>query len=259
MALTPTDLGVGVAAGFTDRRGGVSEGPFGELNLARHVGDDPGAVVHNRAVLAGWLELPTSRLIGMDQVHGAQVAVVDAAALTAPAPTADALVTTQPELGLMVLVADCVPVLVADPHAGVVAAIHAGRAGVLAGVLQRALEVMLDLGARREQLRVSLGPAICGRCYEVPRALQQDVVKRYPAALSRTAVGTAALDLRPALLSQLSAADVRPEQVTCSPVCTLESQEYYSYRREQVTGRFAGVVALQTSAQSTWSAPGERA
>ncbi|MET7613886.1 laccase domain-containing protein, partial [Streptomyces seoulensis] len=120
---------------FTDRWGGVSAAPYAELNLGGAVGDDPGAVRTNRELTAKALGVDPAGVVWMNQVHGAGVAVVDEPWGERPVPEVDALVTTRRGLALAVLTADCVPVLLADPVAGVVAAAHAGRPGMLAGVV----------------------------------------------------------------------------------------------------------------------------
>lgn len=173
----------------------------------------------------------------MDQVHGTEVAVVDGT--PGAAPRADALVTTTPGLALGVLVADCVPVLMGDPDAGVVAAVHSGRRGTRDGVVLRALEVMAVLGARPRHVEVLLGPAVCGSCYEVPEHMQRQVGAAAPDAVTRTRDGTCGLDLRHGLAGVLAG---RVASVRTVGPCTMESPDLYSHRRDGVTGRFAGVV-----------------
>src|SRR4051794_35407022 len=160
----------------TDRRGGRSASPYDSFNLGDHVDDDPAAVAANRARVARELGVPEDRLVWMSQVHGTGVAVVDQ---PQPGPVADvdALVTATSGLVLCVLVADCVPVLLADRVAGVVAAVHAGREGVRQGVLPATLSAMASLGARARHVTALLGPAVCGACYEVPAAMQRDVAR----------------------------------------------------------------------------------
>jgi YfiH family protein len=139
-----------------------------------------------------------------------------------------------------VLVADCVPVLLADPVEQVVAAVHAGRVGARIGVLPATLEAMRELGARTEQVEVLLGPSACGQCYEVPAAMQADVEARLPGSACRTRRGTAGLDLRAGLWRQLTAAGVA--RIGVDPRCTVEDPALYSYRREGVTGRLAALT-----------------
>jgi len=225
----------------TDRRGGRSAPPYDSFNLGGHVGDDPAAVAANRGRLAGELGVPGDRLVWMDQVHGTRVAVLDGPA-DGPLAATDAVVTRTPGLVLCVLVADCVPVLLADPAAGVVAAVHAGREGVRAGVVPATLAAMARLGSRPADVTALLGPAVCGACYEVPRAMQAEVARVAPAAAGRTRRGTAGLDLRAGLDGLLRAAGLG--QVVHDPRCTVEDRRLFSHRRDGVTGRQAGVVWL---------------
>lgn len=249
--LLRVDLGAGVVAGFTTRHGGVSPAPWSALNLGGGVGDDPVRVRENRARVGEWLGAPVAFAL---QVHGDNVLRLGAperAAWASPTPPlaageADALVTWADGLGLGVLVADCVPVLLADAVARVVAVVHAGREGVRRGVVHRAIEAMLAAGASTAGLRAAVGPAVCGDCYEVPAALRDDVAAVVPAAASLTRHGTPALDLPAAVLSQLTAAGITdPVRVDR---CTFEDPDLYSHRRATgagtTTGRQAGVILL---------------
>jgi len=204
-------------------------------NLAEHVGDDPRNVAANRAALLGSID--AAALAFMRQVHGRGVAVVRE--VPAAAPEVDALVTDRPGLALAVLVADCVPVLLADPAAGVVGVAHAGREGVRLGVVDAALDAMAGLGADPARVDVRLGPAICGGCYEVPADLRDAVDAAVPGSAATTRWGTPSLDLRAGLAAHLAG---RVASVEVSPVCTLEDERYFSYRRDKDTGRFAGLV-----------------
>ncbi len=224
----------------TTRAGGGSAPPYASFNLSGNVGDDPAAVAGNRGRLASSLGLPPDRLVWMRQVHGATVQAVTAPP-DAP-PAADGLVTRNHALGLVALVADCVPVLLADPVAGVVGAAHAGRRGASAGVATATLQAMTALGADPGQVDVLLGPAVCGECYEVPAALRDEVDAALPGSASTTQQGTAGLDLRAGLRRQLAAAGVAT--VVSDPACTMEDQRFFSHRRDGVTGRFAGIVWL---------------
>jgi YfiH family protein len=225
----------------TDRRGGRSRPPYDTFNLGDHVGDDAADVAANRARLARELGVAGDRLVWMTQVHGARVTVVDGP-VEGAVPDTDALVTTTPGLVLCVLVADCVPVLLADAEAGVVAAVHAGREGVRTGVVPAALSAMRELGARPASTTALLGPAVCGADYEVPAAMRAEVAKVAPAAAVRTRRGTPGLDLRAGVAELLQKAGVA--QVVHDPRCTVEDPRLFSHRRDGVTGRQAGVVWL---------------
>ena len=180
---------------------------------------------------------PGAVLADMHQVHGSTIAVVEERR-SAARPDADALVTTRPDTVLVVRVADCVPVLLADPDAGVVAAVHAGRPGLVAGVAPAAVRQMRDLGAGA--VVAWLGPRVCGGCYEVPEAMQADVAALVPEALATTSWGTPSLDIGAGVRAQLEAAGVTVHDVGA---CTRESADLYSYRRDGAgAGRFAGLV-----------------
>ncbi|WP_405493851.1 peptidoglycan editing factor PgeF [Streptomyces sp. NBC_00096] len=228
---------------FTDRWGGVSAVPYEELNLGGAVGDDPAAVRANRAAAAKALGIAPDRVVWMNQVHGRDVAVVDGPwGQAGPIPSVDAVVTARRGLALAVLTADCTPVLLADPVAGIAGAAHAGRPGLVAGVVGAAVEAMTALGADPARMVARTGPAVCGRCYEVPEQMRAEVAEVVPAAYSETSWGTPAVDVVAGVHAQLAAAGVADRRR--SPVCTLESRDHFSYRRDRVTGRLAGYVWL---------------
>ncbi|MDQ0683197.1 MULTISPECIES: peptidoglycan editing factor PgeF [Streptomyces] len=227
---------------FTDRWGGVSAVPYEQLNLGGAVGDESGAVLANRELAATSLGLDPGRVVWMNQVHGADVAEVDGPWTTRPVPEVDGLVTATRGLALAVLTADCVPVLLADPVAGVVAAAHAGRPGMVKGIVPAAVDAMTSLGADPARIVARTGPAVCGRCYEVPEAMRAEVAAVEPAAHAETGWGTPAVDVTAGVHAQLDRLGVRDR--VGSPVCTRESKDHFSYRRDRTTGRLAGYVWL---------------
>ncbi|GFH35112.1 peptidoglycan editing factor PgeF [Streptomyces pacificus] len=227
---------------FTDRWGGVSAAPYDELNLGGAVGDDPAAVRANRELAAGRLGVDPALVVWMNQVHGREVAVVQGPWTGGDAPAADAVVTARRGVPLAVLTADCTPVLLADPVAGVAGAAHAGRPGMAAGVVPAAVGAMVALGADPSRITARTGPAVCGRCYEVPPAMRAEVARAEPAAWAETAWGTPAVDVVAGVHAQLEALGVRDR--SASPVCTRESGDHFSYRRDRTTGRLAGYVWL---------------
>ena len=226
------------------RAGGRSRGAYSTFNLSAGVGDDPAAVAANRTRLTAELGVP---VVFLQQVHGTRVVVVDSPpGPDAPDhPDADALVTAQPAIGLAVLAADCVPVLLADPRAGVVAAAHAGRVGAAQGVLPAVVAAMEELGARSGAIEVLLGPAVCGSCYEVPAAMQAEVDARLPGSAVRTRNGSPGLDLRAGLYHQL--VELKISRVGADPRCTMEDRTLYSHRRDGRTGRQAAITWLDPS------------
>jgi YfiH family protein len=218
----------------------VSAPPFDSFNLGGGVGDDPAAVETNRSRLAIAAALPPSHLVWMQQVHGTRVVPVEA---SGPLPGTDGIVTTRRDLALAVLVADCVPILAADPRAGVIGAAHAGRRGAADGIGRELLIAMAEAGADPAAMTVLLGPAICGRCYEVPAGMQREVEALLPGSACATAVGSAGLDLREGLRHQFTAAGVG--EIRIDPRCTREDPELFSHRRSGRTGRQAGLIWLQ--------------
>lgn len=208
----------------------------GRRDLLAHVGATPEDAVY------------------MEQVHGAGVAVVGGSERGRGArdhsdalPGVDALVTTQAGVALVVMVADCVPVLLAVPDRGV-AAVHAGRRGVESGVVGAAVAALaLETGAAPADVVAVLGPAIGGCCYEVPAELALQVAAVVPGASARTRWGTPALDLPRAVASQLAAAGVT--RVSPPPACTrCDAQDWFSHRAttndDAPAGRQAGAICI---------------
>lgn len=219
---------------FTDRRDGVSVGEYAALNVGASVGDDPDAVAVNRSVIAGYLGADALALVR--QVHGRDVARLIAPASTPP--EADAVITDVPDLPIAVQTADCVPILLADVTGGRVAAVHAGWRGVVADVIGAALDDMAPAGA----VQAWIGPAICPGCYEVSEEVRAEVTAAAPEAFAQTRSGTPAVDVRAGVAGQLLRRGISAEIVGG---CTFESDDLYSFRRDPVTGRQAGVIVLR--------------
>ena len=245
-ALLEVDLGQGVRAAFTTAEPDPAQPDGAAHNLSLVLGDDESRVLARRAGLEVWAGVPIAY---PHQVHGAQVHVCrNPPTSQEPVAVADALVTTVDTLALAVLVADCVPVLLADERAGVVAAVHAGRQGVVAGVVPAAVAVMVAQGALAGRIRAAVGPAVCGRCYEVPADLQREVDAAVPGTASTTSWGTPALDLPAAVTRQLTSCGVG--QIGAVGGCTLTDERWFSHRgsspdgSRRPSGRFAGVVRL---------------
>lgn len=225
----------------TTRNGGVSEPPFATFNLGDHVGDDPADVAANRARLAKAVGLGENGIVWMNQVHSATVAVVDHAGESVD--NTDGLVTTTPRLALAVVTADCVPVLMGDARAGVVAAVHAGRVGAANGIVARALETMTSVGAHAADISVLLGPAVSGPNYEVPEEMAAEVEQVLPGSRTTTSRGTPGLDLRAGIAAQLRSLGVR--SIDIDPRCTVEDPKLFSHRRDAPTGRLASLIWLE--------------
>lgn len=245
MAIASGTLGPRIRWAFADRLpvDGVpaSAAPYDAFNVADHVGDDPDAVRAHRDALAAAVGVAGHRLVSMAPVHGNDVGEVGAPQ-TEPVPEVDALVTRVPGIALLTVAADCVPVLMGDSAAGVVAVVHAGWRGIRSDVLGTTLDSMLELGAEPSRLRAVVGPAVCGLCYDVPRERYEEVVAVAPAAASVARDGAPGLDLRAAAVHRLRSAGAH---VSLHGGCTQESPSLYSFRRDRLTGRHGGVVALE--------------
>lgn len=209
----------------------MSLAPYDSLNLAFHVGDNRDYVIDNRASLS----LPVSAIQFMNQTHGDEIAVVNS--FSEIDPSCDALITSTPGFAVAVLVADCIPLLLSSPS--VVAAVHVGRKGLVNRVALRVIAHMRALGAA--SIHAQLGASICGECYEVPADMAEEVSLIHPSALSQTKVATPALDLPRALIADLTSAGISYE---ASSLCTFENHNYFSYRRNPITGRSAGIIWL---------------
>lgn len=217
---------------FKDSTGGKSAGAFHSRNLASNVGDDPASVELNRRLLSEEIGRPIQF---MNQVHGNIVEVIDE--YTQIPLTADALVTTNPNIALAVMVADCIPLLLTNQ--GSIAAVHVGRKGLLNGVTKSALSVMSDIAP--STITAIIGPSICGTCYEVSDDVYEEVTSAFPRSKSQTKHGGLALDLAAALSYELESNGVR---VLDRTGCTVEDRSLFSYRRDGVTGRQVGLIWL---------------
>ncbi|GAA1752455.1 polyphenol oxidase family protein [Kocuria aegyptia] len=226
------EVGQGVRVAFTDRGAG---------NLALHTGDDADAVRARRAALERSMGVPGGSLVFLEQVHGTDVADADRGDRPA-VPTADAAVTAT-GVPLAVMVADCVPVVLVGkgPRGPLAGVAHAGRRGLLDGVLERTVEQLVARGGRG--LSAWLGPSICGHCYEVPADMREESVQRIPAVAATTSWGTPALDLRAGARERLAALGVGVvEPSAAGSSCTRENEQLSSHRRDPGSGRIVGLV-----------------
>jgi purine-nucleoside/S-methyl-5'-thioadenosine phosphorylase / adenosine deaminase len=224
----------GFLAAFTERIGGASEDPYSSLNLGSEVGDAPEAVLENRRRLGA--ALGVGELASARQVHG--TAVLEVTGREAAPAEADALVTTRRSLPLAVMTADCVPVALASEAEGMVAAVHVGWRGLVAGIVQRALRLF---GKPREVV-AAIGPAI-GPChYEVgPEVVEAVRRAAGDSTVASPASGRPHLDLEATVEGVLRAGDV--QAVERSGACTAcEPARFFSHRRDGITGRQAMVA-----------------
>jgi YfiH family protein len=229
----------GIRHGFFTRRGGVSEGPFESLNMGLRNGDVAAHVQRNRASAAGHLGFGPAALCTAMQVHGIAVVHVDEPFAADIRPEADGLVTASPGVLLGVLTADCAPVLLADPDAGVTGAAHAGWRGALAGIVEATIDAMLALGARRERIRAAIGPCIAQRSYEVGPEFRAQFLREAPSSERFFAIpnGTERprFDLSGYVESRLRAAGVATCESLGHDTCADEAR-FFSWRRTSQRG-----------------------
>ena len=226
--------------GFTSRVGGVSLGAYAGLNLDDRQ-DDKQAVALNRSLLANRLGFSPQQVSRLDQVHGTDVVLARPGAVQ----TADAQVTGQAGVLLAIGTADCYPVLLEDPEAGVLGAAHAGWRGTVGDIVGHTVRAMVELGARPQRIQAAVGPGICAERYEVG----PEVVAAFQQAGLGQFVHGRHLDLCAANLHLLGLAGLRQEHLWASGRCSTEP-EFYSYRRDAgVTGRMWAVIGYPDPAR----------
>lgn len=224
----------------TGRAGGVSAHPYRGMNLALHVGDEPDDVTANRRLAADLMGVGPSAMSWMRSTHGAEVAVVSAGG---EVPGVDGLVTTTPGVCLVALAADCVPLALVDVKAGVIAAVHCGWQGIGAGIVASTVARMGALGATG--ITAVVGPHVCGDCYPVPEqrvaSLAAAVDEVTAAAACHVRDGTWFIDVGAGVRSQLTSLGI---SVSSVGGCTVESESWFSHRRDGITGRHGMLVAI---------------
>lgn len=232
----------------TTREGGVSPAPYHSLNLAYHVGDSKENVDRNHALLAEALGYEVEKIVHMRQVHGNTVFKVDEHYDYSFAPECDALITDRPETPLMVMVADCIPILLFDPVNRAVAAVHAGRSGLFKGVIGTTLHAMNKAyGSRPEEMIACMGGSIHACCYEVGEEIVLEAQKLgFGFAVERRDEGLFLNNVAVAE-KQLKDAGISEEKTEAMSLCSgCRNDLLFSYRKEeQTTGRFAGVIFLR--------------
>ncbi|MBW3657266.1 MAG: polyphenol oxidase family protein [Actinobacteria bacterium] len=240
----PVSLGPGVDGWFTGRAPADAPPPAvgAAGNLSHRRPHEPPRLAADRRAAFGRMGLDAGDVVWMQQVHGAEVAVVDEhTPRGAEVRGVDALVTVQADRPIAVQVADCVPVLLSSP-AGVVAVAHAGRRGVELGIVPATLAAMEDLGAERASVAAAIGPAIGGCCYEVPSEMREDLSDDHPVASGTTSWGTPSLDLPAAVAEVLRDAGVGDVARVGSCTRCDDEDRWFSHRADPTTGRQVGVV-----------------
>ncbi len=231
---------------FTSRHGGVSLPPYDTLNLAFHVGDDPLHVNTNHDLLAVQLGYEKTALVHMRQIHSDIVhAVTENDDFNHPR-ACDALVTNRIGVPLMIMSADCIPIIIYDPLRHVVAVVHAGRAGAFKNIIARTVETMQHhFTCKPRSLHVTLGPSIHGCCYEVGDAIAKEAERLGYGAMVTCKNARYYLHVNAIVKAQLAALGIaHVEEIGGCTACN--SRDFFSYRAEGgVTGRIAGVAVLR--------------
>jgi YfiH family protein len=224
--------------GVFGRHGGVGAAPYHSLNLSFGVGDDPTTVLANRALLKKALELTT--LVSARQVHGDRVlAITTQPAADFEAEGYDALITNC-RTGLMVQQADCQAVIIHDPDTPALGLAHAGWRGSVAGIIGGTVRAMTEtFGSDPARLRAAISPSLGPCCAEFV-----DYRRELPAWMHDFQVRDDYFDFPAITARQLAVAGVSPERISRAGLCTRCTADYFSYRRDRVTGRFATVAAL---------------
>ena len=235
-----------ISACFTTRHGGVSKTPYSNANLAFHVGDNPIDVLENHNLLAHQLDYNRQSLIHMRQIHSDRITIIDKTFNFDTPPECDALITNHSNIPLMVMSADCTPILLYDPVYKVIGAVHAGRAGALNEIVPKTIQAMREnYGSIPDDIHTVLGPSISGCCYEINSAIAEETIsKGYPEAL-RYENEKIFLDVNTILTAQLTRLGMKNVEVINE--CTAcRNDRYFSYRADQqYTGRIAGVIILR--------------
>lgn len=244
------DVPRGIRAYFTTRSGGVSQPPYQSLNLGFHVGDDPQAVASNRQLLASVLGLDSARITSPRQRHTAEVSLLlDQAEVGAGADSEDSvfdpcdgLITSLKEAPVLLQYADCVPVIIAaEGTAPWVGVLHAGREGLMQGVVSRGVLTLLKQDVSQASITAAIGPAIGPCCYEV----DDETAARFAEQFGEDRVTGNYLDLPGAVRQELLAAGVSGANITSMDSCTSCGSEFYSYRRDGVTGRHGAIAWIE--------------
>ena len=232
------------------RKGGSSKGPYASLNLGGTNGDDPSAVLANHEKLFKVFGRPSSSRFDVWQVHGKTIMFSEAPRPPEKKhPPADGIFTDKPEVTLIMRFADCVPLVFHDPVQKVVGIVHAGWQGTLLRIGAEAVGAIQErYGSVASDLRVGLGPSICGKCYQVGEDVRQQFLKAWGTEADQFFANTESglyLDLWGANEHVLRQAGV--QKLENSGFCTAEKLDaWYSYRKEKgITGRFAVVIALK--------------
>jgi YfiH family protein len=222
---------------ISSRYGGVSDTPYDSLNLALHVGDNPKDVLENRTILSKNSNFYLDNLIYMDQTHGDNIEIIKDSSINR-IQNCDALITNVKNIPIMVMVADCIPIMIFDPVKEIVAVVHAGRNGTFKEIVKKTI---LKMQSNVDDILVYMGASIDQCCYEIGNELSEIVIKSF----GQKYIKEGFLDLKQMNYDQVTSIGVKEKNIEISPICTCCNKDYFSYRREGKTGRFAGLMMLR--------------
>lgn len=221
---------------FFNRLGGSSQGELGQLNLSFRVGDNPARVKQNqeRARTA----MGADKLFTIKQVHGRQVLELDDKSDPAISSDteADAIITSQTNAAIGVLCADCFPLLLAETERKIIAVCHCGRRGIVLGVIENTINVMIAKGGRPERMLAAIGPGICGNCYRVDEPVIEEFREKFTGDATKIfkPIGPDfLLDLKHAILEILKSQGISQDQTDDLALCTNEDPQFFSHRRSR--------------------------
>jgi len=232
-------------ATFSNRFGGVSKKPYDSLNIATHVGDEIKDVIKNRNLLALNLNFSLKKLIYMEQIHSDRVVVVRDTLIN-KIKNCDAIITNIKNTPLMVMVADCLPILLFDRKNRVIGAVHAGRNSTFKEIVKKTIQKMQkEFDSKVKDILVSFGASIHSCCYEVDNSLANIASKNFGEKYIDNRDNKFYLNLQLLNFDQLLEIGVKKGNIEISSECSCCDKSYFSYRREKTTGRFAGIIMLR--------------
>ena len=231
---------------FSAKNGGISSSVYSSLNLAFHVGDNRVDVDKNHTLLADKLNYDTQNLVHMKQIHSDLVHIVTENDNFETPPTCDALITDKINTPLMVMVADCSPILFYDDVKKVIAVAHAGRQGAFKNIVKNVIDSFKDnYGSNAKDILVTIGASIGKCCYEVGNEIYEEAKELNLEESLLKQDFSYYLNVSAILKKQLLDAGVQNENIEISNECTCcKSDKYFSYRADGTTGRFCGVIKL---------------
>jgi len=232
---------------FTTKDGGVSTKPYSSLNLAFHVKDDISSVKQNHSLLADKLNYNKETLVHMKQIHSDIVHIVTSDDNYKNPPTCDALITDKPNTPLMVMVADCSPILFYDPHKKVIAAAHAGRQGAFKNIVKNVIDSFKNsYKSNAEDILVTIGASIGECCYEVGVEINKEAKELNLEQSMTKRDSSYYLNVGTILKKQLLDSGIQEKHIEISQECSCcHNKKYFSYRADKTTGRFCGLIMLK--------------